>query len=61
MSIDVTRDRPADVRASQRYVSEEGDISEEDLTCVLLEVQRLYPPFFGGRRLVTRDSQVGGQ
>ena len=42
-------------------MSEEGDISDDDLTCMLLEVQRLYPPFFGGRRLVTRDAQVGGQ
>ncbi|KAF0294237.1 putative cytochrome P450 120 [Amphibalanus amphitrite] len=43
----------------ERYVSDDGDISDDDLTCVLLEVQRLYPPFFGGRRLVTRDAQVG--
>ncbi|XP_037093207.1 cytochrome P450 26C1-like [Pollicipes pollicipes] len=44
----------------QRYVSADGHISEEDLDCVLLEVQRLQPPFLGGRRLVRRDAQVAG-
>ncbi len=35
------------------------DISEEDLTAVLLEVMRLYPPFVGSLRVAETDATVG--
>ena len=37
----------------------EGQLSEDDLECVLLEVLRMYPPFTGGLRVALRDTQVG--
>ncbi|OWF44545.1 uncharacterized protein LOC110458245 [Mizuhopecten yessoensis] len=44
----------------------EGDLQEKLLSdpdmmeAVLLEVQRLYPPFLGGRRIVKKDVVLGG-
>ena len=35
--------------------------SDDFLNCVLLETQRLYPPFIGGRRLATKVSDVTHQ
>ncbi|XP_060073029.1 putative cytochrome P450 120 [Ylistrum balloti] len=45
---------------------EKGDLQEkllsdpEMMEAVLLEVQRLYPPFLGGRRIVKKDIVLGG-
>ncbi|CAG0921421.1 unnamed protein product [Notodromas monacha] len=40
----------------QPLVDDDGIISDENLSNVLLEVLRLYPPFMGGRRVAKRDT-----
>jgi cytochrome P450 len=39
-------------------VDEDGTISDESLTNVLLEVLRMYPPFLGGRRVAKRETTL---
>ena len=43
----------------QKYVNQEGEIKDEDLENILLEVVRLYPPFFGCLRVATSDFDLG--
>lgn len=38
----------------QEFLDERGDISDEDLDCVLHEIYRCWAPFVGGRRVVTK-------
>ncbi len=39
----------------EKYVTEDGQISDQDLELVLLEILRLFPPFFGCLRIATED------
>jgi len=40
---------------SQRDLRQRARADDRFLENALLEVQRLWPPFFGGRRLATKD------
>ena len=40
-------------------LQEDGTLTDDDLQCVLLEVMRLYPPFIGGVKVATVDTEVG--
>ncbi len=42
----------------QKYVNEDGEISDEDVENVLLEIIRLFPPFFGCFRVATEDFEL---
>ena len=42
-----------------RYVGEGGDIDETALECLLLEVMRLWPPFVGGLKGITKEIELG--
>ncbi|CAM1317759.1 Uncharacterised protein g6833 [Pycnogonum litorale] len=44
----------------EKHICEDGSISDEDLTCILTEIYRLWPPFIGGRRVAQRDTTVDG-
>ena len=42
-----------------RHVSDDGDIDDAALETLLLEVVRLWPPFVGGLKAVTREIELG--
>ena len=42
-----------------RHVDEDGDIDEAALECLLLEVMRLWPPFVGGLKGITKEIELG--
>lgn len=43
----------------QRLLDKNGNLSEDDLECVLLETMRMFPPFSGGVRAAVKDTKVG--
>ena len=43
----------------EKYVNEAGEIKEDDLENILLEILRLFPPFFGSLRVATDDFDLG--
>lgn len=40
-------------------LNSDGKLSDEDLECVLLEVLRMFPPFMGGTKVASKDTEVG--
>ena len=42
----------------QKYVDKDGEMKEEDLENILLEVLRLFPPFFGCLRVATDELEL---
>ena len=43
----------------EKYVDSNGNISDEDLTNLIYEIIRLWPPFFGGLRVAQMDFCYG--
>ncbi|XP_022243441.1 beta-amyrin 11-oxidase-like [Limulus polyphemus] len=44
----------------EKFVDLKGNMKEEDLLGIILEVERCWPPFVGGRRVANKDCQLGG-
>lgn len=42
-----------------RHVGDDGDVDEAELESLLLEVLRLWPPFVGGLKAVTKEIELG--
>ena len=43
----------------EKFVNCDGDVSEENLSNIFMEIIRLWPPFFGGLRVAKKDMNLG--